>query len=61
MQYKIYDNDEENKVIYHIFPLISVIIEYSEELEHLDKLIDTFQNYHKDANSFDINHQRQED
>jgi len=61
MQYKIYDNDEENKVIYHIFPLISVIIEYSEELEHLDKLIDTFQNYHKDDNSFDINHQRQED
>jgi uncharacterized membrane protein YgaE (UPF0421/DUF939 family) len=42
---------------YHLFPLIGIIIEYSEQLDHLDKLIDSFQNYHKDEQSFEIREQ----
>ena len=30
-----------------IFPLISSIINYSEEVEHLDLLVDSFYTYHK--------------
>ncbi|HZG58976.1 MAG TPA: aromatic acid exporter family protein [Anoxybacillus sp.] len=42
---------------YHLFPLVGTIIEYSEQLDHLDKLIDSFQNYHKDEQSFEIREQ----
>jgi uncharacterized membrane protein YgaE (UPF0421/DUF939 family) len=54
MGHKLFENEEENKMVYHLFPLVSVIIEYSEQLEHLDKLIDSFHHYHKQDNAFDI-------
>ncbi|WP_110114314.1 aromatic acid exporter family protein [Bacillus sp. CGMCC 1.16541] len=59
MNYKLYEDDKQNKMVYHLFPLVSSIIEYSEELEHLDKLIDSFHNYHKEDNEFDIQEQRE--
>ena len=47
-----YEGDVE--VWYHLFPLVSKIIDYSDQLEHLDKLIDSFQKYHVDDNEFEI-------
>ncbi|NJP37795.1 FUSC family protein [Alkalicoccus luteus] len=38
----------------HFLPVIALIIEYSEELEHLDKLVDGFFTYHTDDNEVDI-------
>ncbi|TLS35695.1 FUSC family protein [Pseudalkalibacillus caeni] len=38
-----------------IFPLIGLIIDYSDELEHLDKLVDSFYSYHQDDNEVEIN------
>jgi uncharacterized membrane protein YgaE (UPF0421/DUF939 family) len=34
---------------YYLFSLIGTIIDYSEQLEHLDKLIDSFHHYHHDS------------
>jgi uncharacterized membrane protein YgaE (UPF0421/DUF939 family) len=44
---------------YHLFPLIGAIIAYSEQLDHLDTLIDSFQNYHKEENSLEISDQEE--
>ncbi|MBA2876532.1 FUSC family protein [Thermaerobacillus caldiproteolyticus] len=33
---------------YHLFSLVGAIIDYGEQLDHLDKLIESFQHYHKD-------------
>lgn len=38
----------------HLFPIITAVLEYSENLEHLNKLIDSFQSYHKDENEMVI-------
>ena len=54
MKQKLFEDEEENKMVYHLFPLVSAIVEYSEQLEHLDKLIDSFHSYHKEVNEFDI-------
>ncbi|WP_088035943.1 FUSC family protein [Evansella clarkii] len=50
-----YDNKEidRNEWI-HFFPVIALIIEYSEELEHLDLLVDGFFNFHKTENEVEI-------
>jgi uncharacterized membrane protein YgaE (UPF0421/DUF939 family) len=34
----------------HTLPVISQVIEYQEQLEHLDSLVDSFFSYHKDEN-----------
>ncbi|MBS2772557.1 FUSC family protein [Anoxybacteroides rupiense] len=33
---------------YHLLSLVGTIITYGEQLEHLDKLVESFQQYHKD-------------
>ncbi|MBD1379667.1 FUSC family protein [Metabacillus arenae] len=40
---------------YHLMPLVSNIMEYSEQLEHLDILINSFQSYHQKENEQIIN------
>lgn len=42
---------------HHLFVLIGTIIAYGEQLEHLDKLIDSFQQYHKNAESLELSDQ----
>ncbi|WP_110926500.1 FUSC family protein [Bacillus massiliglaciei] len=37
-----------------IVPLISAIIEYEEQLEHLEKLISSFQSYHQGVNEISV-------
>ncbi|WP_078381747.1 aromatic acid exporter family protein [Sutcliffiella halmapala] len=54
------DSEENADVWYHLFPLVSKIIDYNEQLVHLDKLIDSFQNYHKSENEFDIEQREEE-
>lgn len=38
----------------HILPAISQLIEYQEQLEHLDQLLDSFLNYHQEENEVKI-------
>ncbi len=38
----------------HLFPIIAQIVEYSDQLEHLDKLINGFFTYHKKENKVNI-------
>lgn len=46
--------DEESEEWLHLFPLIAAIIDYGQQIEHLDRLIDSFQAYHKRENKVDI-------
>jgi uncharacterized membrane protein YgaE (UPF0421/DUF939 family) len=49
------ENEPDNpNYSYQLFSLISSIIDYSEQLDHLDKLIDTFKSFHKGENELDI-------
>ncbi|MBM4765086.1 aromatic acid exporter family protein [Bacillus sp. B15-48] len=38
----------DDQIQYHMIQLVAVIMEYGEQLEHLDRLISSFQSYHKD-------------
>ncbi|OIJ17258.1 hypothetical protein BKP37_01785 [Anaerobacillus alkalilacustris] len=38
----------------HLFPVIAQIVEYSDQLEYLDKLVDSFFTYHKLENEVNI-------
>ncbi|WP_273129216.1 aromatic acid exporter family protein [Metabacillus sp. HB246100] len=49
-----YHDEEDPSCFYHLLPLISTIIDYSEQLEHLDTLMYSFQNYHKQDNEVKI-------
>lgn len=40
-----------------LLPLISYIIEYDEQLEHLEKLIVSFQSFHKEANEVSVQYE----
>ncbi|UCZ54112.1 aromatic acid exporter family protein [Bacillus shivajii] len=53
MQYYETPEIDRNEWI-HFFPVIALIIEYSEELEHLDRLMDGFYTFHQDENEVDI-------
>ncbi|MEH7126394.1 aromatic acid exporter family protein [Bacillus sp. JJ1503] len=45
---------EDEDILSHNMQIISVIIDYNEQVEHLDKLITSFQTYHKKANEMSI-------
>lgn len=49
---KSYNESEINT--FHILHIFSAIFEYDEQLEHLDKLITSFQSYHKDDNEVTV-------
>jgi uncharacterized membrane protein YgaE (UPF0421/DUF939 family) len=38
----------------HFLPVIALVIEYSEELEHMDRLVDGFFTYHTEQNEVEI-------
>lgn len=38
----------------HLFPVVAQIVEYSDHLEYLDKLVDSFFTYHTDENEVNI-------
>ncbi|MFD1708280.1 aromatic acid exporter family protein [Siminovitchia sediminis] len=39
---------------YHLMRILSAILDYEEQLEHLDKLINSFQTYHEDESQVDL-------
>jgi uncharacterized membrane protein YgaE (UPF0421/DUF939 family) len=55
VQYNKLDDERAQKDWYHLFPLISTIVEYSDQMEHLDLLIDRYQTYHKLDEDFEKN------
>ncbi|SDI53782.1 FUSC family protein [Alteribacillus bidgolensis] len=51
----LYDHKEIDREEWlHILPVVSHIIEYNEQLEHLDTLVESFFSYHKSDNNVDI-------
>jgi uncharacterized membrane protein YgaE (UPF0421/DUF939 family) len=47
--------DQTNsQMLYHVMQLVSIIMEYGEQVEHLDKLVTSFQSYHKDDGNITI-------
>jgi uncharacterized membrane protein YgaE (UPF0421/DUF939 family) len=38
-----------------LFPLIAAVVEYSQNLEHFDRLVDSFQSFHQKENVVDFN------
>ncbi|WP_102347635.1 FUSC family protein [Bacillus sp. Marseille-P3661] len=53
-------NDYEQQIWLHVLPLLTIITEYHDTLEHLDQLIDSFQNYHKEDNEVNITEKEEE-
>ncbi|WP_026562277.1 aromatic acid exporter family protein [Bacillus sp. J37] len=49
-----YHEQHDTDCFYSLLPLISSIIDYSEQLEHLDTLIYSFHHYHKDDNEIKL-------
>ena len=46
----------DNHMLYHMMQLVSIIMEYGEQIEHLDTLITSLQSYHKDDQQVQIDH-----
>lgn len=52
---ELYKKDVTNEEEwYHVFPIISHIVEYEENLDHLDQLVNSFFSYHTDENKATI-------
>lgn len=47
-------DEEEFKSWLHVFQIISAIIDYSEQIEHLERLIQCTQTYHNEETHFEI-------
>lgn len=48
------ESDDDLSSFYHLLPLVATIIDYSEQLEHLDKLMNSFKNFHKNENEVHV-------
>ncbi|WP_096201659.1 FUSC family protein [Bacillus sp. FJAT-45350] len=51
----LYPNGIEREAWTHFLPIISQILEYHEQLEHLDHLVDSFFSYHQAENKVKVN------
>ncbi len=49
-----FHQQQDSICFYHLLPLVSKVIDYSEQLEHLDTLIYSFHHYHKEDNEIKI-------
>ncbi|PLR95405.1 FUSC family protein [Bacillus sp. T33-2] len=45
---------EDSPILYHVMQFVSIIMEYGEQVEHLDVLVSSFQSFHKDENQVTI-------
>ncbi|WP_174732538.1 FUSC family protein [Mesobacillus harenae] len=43
--------DTDTPMLYHMMQLVSVIMAYGEQVEHLDTLINSFKSYHREENA----------
>jgi uncharacterized membrane protein YgaE (UPF0421/DUF939 family) len=55
-----YYNSPENEEWIQLFPVFALIIDYSDQLEHLNTLVESFKNYHQDDSEVQLD-QRFED
>lgn len=56
-------NDLENhdeSILYHTMQIVSTILDYGEQVEHLETLITSFQSYHQDENEVRIEEIKEE-
>ncbi|EIT84657.1 hypothetical protein A374_13235 [Fictibacillus macauensis ZFHKF-1] len=49
-----YYTTPENEKWMHLFPIFALIIDYSDQLEHLDRLVESFKNFHTDDNELNL-------
>ncbi|MFX3623311.1 MAG: aromatic acid exporter family protein [Ectobacillus sp.] len=61
MSYRNEEREDDYKTWLHLFPLISSILDYSEEVEHLDRLISSFYTYHKPDEELEIDEKREDE
>jgi uncharacterized membrane protein YgaE (UPF0421/DUF939 family) len=47
-------SEEEEMILYHAMQVIAAIMDYGEQVEHLERLINSFQSYHKEDNEVKI-------
>ncbi|WML49820.1 aromatic acid exporter family protein [Neobacillus sp. PS3-34] len=47
-------SEQDDGHLYHTMQIVSTIIDYGEQVEHLDTLITSFQSYHQDENEIKI-------
>lgn len=47
-------SDEDEAAFFHVMQVISAIMDYGEQVEHLEKLINSFQSFHKEENEVKI-------
>ncbi|MCD7036397.1 aromatic acid exporter family protein [Metabacillus sp. GX 13764] len=45
---------KDHNCFYHIIPLVGSILDYSEQLEHLDTLITSYQSHHKEDSEIEL-------
>ncbi|WP_018923333.1 FUSC family protein [Salsuginibacillus kocurii] len=51
----LYDHNEIDREQWlHVLPLVSHIVEYYEQLDHLDRLVESFFSYHRDENKVEL-------
>ncbi|CAM3858838.1 FUSC family protein [Mesobacillus zeae] len=51
--------DTDRAILYHVMQLVSVIMEYGEQVEHLDRLITSFLSFHKDDREVKIDPEKE--
>jgi uncharacterized membrane protein YgaE (UPF0421/DUF939 family) len=54
MEYRNEDDDEEYNRWLQLLKIVASIMDYSDQLEHLDLLVESFHKYHKDENELHI-------
>lgn len=47
-------SEDEEMILYHAMQVIAAIMDYGEQVEHLEMLINSFQSYHKEENEVKI-------
>jgi len=55
LDYKQELDDESSSHLYHMMQMVAAIIDYSEQVEHLEKLITSFQSFHQNEILFEEN------
>ncbi|MCP8970968.1 FUSC family protein [Ectobacillus ponti] len=60
-RYQHSEQEDDYKTWLHLFPLIAAIIEYNQQLEHLDRLIGSFYTYHNPEDELNIQEKREDE
>lgn len=53
-------SEQEEAILYHAMQVVAAIMDYAEQVEHLETLINSFHSYHKEENEVNIEENIQE-